>query len=90
MNIIEKRNTIREIINGQHGRMFSAVTIGKDGKEHKFNCRTGVVKYARGGINPIANKDDLVSVFDVQKMGYRTIFLDGVKSINAGHQNMVF
>lgn len=84
------RNEIRAIINNQKGKFFSATFIGKDGKEHTFNGRTGVKKYAHGGANHAAGKEDLVSVFNVQKMGYRNIFLDGVVKLVVDHTTYTF
>lgn len=84
------RNTVREIITNQKGRFFAATFIGKDGKEHTFNGRTGVKKYSKGGVNYAAGKDDLISVYNVQKKGYRNVFLDGVTKLVADHVTYTF
>lgn len=85
MEMIAKRAEIRNIIAAQKGKFFTATFESKqDGTTRKINGRTGVRKYSKGGINVIQNKEDLVSAFNVHKMGYRSVFLDGVTEIRAG------
>jgi hypothetical protein len=88
MSVSEKRNTVRNIINNQGGRFFTVKFMGVDGKEHSVNGRTGVAAYSNGGRNNASNKDHLVTAFNVQKMAYRNIFLDGVTEIHA--ENTVY
>lgn len=81
-----KAELAREIINAQNGKFFTAVFTSKvDGSEKIINGRGGVFKYSKGGVNNIKNKKDLVSVFNVQKMEYRAINLEGIKEIRASN-----
>ena len=87
MTTTEKRNAIRELINAQNGRIFTARFVGKDGKEHTTNGRLAVCKYSHGGRNNAAGKEDLITVFNLHKMQYRNIYIDGVTEISAmGHK----
>ena len=80
-----KADVARQIINAQNGKFFTAVFTSKvDGTEKVINGRGGVFKYSKGGTNNISNKKDLLSVFNVQKMEYRAINLEGIKEIRAG------
>lgn len=82
---MDKREMARKIIEAQRGKFFTAIFRSKqDGTVRLMNGRTGVRKYSKGGINVIRDKADLVSVFNVQKMGYRSVYLDGLVSIRAG------
>lgn len=80
-----KREAANEIIRSQNGKFFTAYFVGKtDGNMHNVNGRTGVYKYARGnGINNAFGKPDLVNAFNVKKMAYRNINLDGIVEIRA-------
>ena len=79
------RQAAHLIIDQQQGKFFTALFIGKDGKEHKINGRTGVYKYKRrvDGDNNCRNKSDLLTAFNVKKMSYRNVHLDGVFEIRA-------
>ncbi len=84
MTTNEKRAAIRELIESQKGRFFTAKFIGVKGDEHVVNGRTGVHKYSNGGVNYSVGKDHLLNVFSVKKHGYRNVNLDGVTEIRAG------
>jgi hypothetical protein len=86
-----KATFARQIINAQKGKFFTVVFNSKtDGSEKVINGRDGVFKYSNGGVNNIANKVDLVSVFNVKKMAYRAINLEGVKEIRASNMVVKF
>lgn len=90
MSTSEKRQAIRELINAQQGRIFTAHFIGKDGKPHTTNGRLAVCKYSHGGRNNAEGHDELVTVFNVHKMQYRNIYIDGVTKIKAMGHEFVF
>ena len=86
VNSTVKADFARQIINAQNGKFFTAVFTSKiDGSEKVINGRGGVYKYSNGGVNNIADKKDLVSVFNVQKMAYRAINLEGITEIRASN-----
>jgi len=85
MNTEQKRQAVREIINSQNGKFFTAKFVGVTGDTHVFNGRTGVFKYSKGGVNYSTGKEHLLNAFNVQKMGYRNLNLDGITEIHAGH-----
>lgn len=79
-----KRDQARDIIKAQNGKFFTVLFKSKkDGHNCILNGRTGVWRYSKGGKNNVKGKIDLVSAFNVKKMDYRTINLDGVVEIRA-------
>lgn len=90
MTTNEKREMVRKIINSQNGKFFTVKFWGVKGDEHFFNGRTGVFKYSSGGKNNAEGKDHLINAFNVHKMGYRNVNLDGVTEIRAGHSVYTF
>jgi len=78
-----KKRWLRSLINYTNGTIFS-VTFTKrtTGEERKMVCRTGVRKGVKGvGMSYDPKEKDLVVVFDMQKKGFRTIPLEGIKEI---------
>ena len=69
--------TAKEILKEmQSGKFFTCEFIKKDGSNRVINCRTGVQKYTKGkgmSFDPMAKS--LLSVYDIQKKGYRFINL---------------
>ena len=63
---------MRSIIEATKGRFFTIVYRKRDGTIRRMNCRTGVVRYVKGSGLP-RNNADLVTVYDVQMKGYRSI-----------------
>lgn len=58
---------------------YSVVFVKKTtGEVRKMNCRQGVSKHSKGGVNVCAGKDDLLSTYSLDSKGYRTINLSGV------------
>ena len=76
-------NTARKIIADEGGKFFKAKFIKKDNTIRTMNCRKGVTKHLRGGTSTIAHKDNLVSVYDMQAEGYRSINLDTLLELDA-------
>ena len=74
-----------KIISYNSGRIFSVKFTKKDGSERKMVCRKGVRKGLTGGgakYNPIER--GLISVYDVQKGGYRMINFDTLQEFKMG------
>ena len=69
--------TAKEILKEmQSGKFFTCEFIKKDGSNRVINCRTCVQKYTKGkgmSFDPMAKS--LLSVYDIQKKGYRFINL---------------
>lgn len=63
----------------------------KDQSIREMNCRLGVTKYLNGG-GPVydAKVYDLLRVFDMQIMDYRSIPLDGILEIRFGGRILNF
>ena len=74
------------LINNTKGKFFTAEFIKKDGTPRKMVARTGVTKHLKGGKNNVVkDSNSYVSVYDVQKKGYRVINLDTLKSLKVNH-----
>lgn len=65
-------------------KVFTATNIKKDGTERTFNARLDVAKYTKGGANPIAGKENMITVFEMKKKQYRSLNLDTLKELKAG------
>ena len=76
-------NTARKIIANEGGKFFKAKFVKKDNTIRVMNCRRGVTKHLKGGKSTIAGKDNLVSVYDMQAEGYRSINLDTLLELDA-------
>jgi len=78
---ITKEN-VRERIGELKGKIFSVSFTKKDGSLRNMLCRTGVKKHLQGGelkYNPIDK--GLLTVWDLQKKGYRMVNLESLISI---------
>jgi len=78
-----RKRWLRSLIGSTSGTIFS-VTFTKrtTGEDRKMVCRTGVRKGVKGvGMSYDPGEKDLVVVFDMQKKGFRTIPLEGIKEI---------
>lgn len=64
------------LILNTEGKIFTATFLKKDGSERKMNCRLEVTKGVKGvGLKYNPAKKELISVYDVQSRGFRTINL---------------
>lgn len=89
--VIITREQAKAIIEKQDGRFFSVTFKSKDdGSLHKINGRQNVTKYLKKNQKNQDNHEDLKVTFNVKKMAYRYIFLDGVHEIRAGHKIYTF
>lgn len=74
------------------GSIFSVEFVRRtDGKRRKMICRMGVTKHLRGGkkaYNPAAH--DLLTVFDMENKGYRSIPVDAILSLCVNGQSFTY
>ena len=66
------------------GRIFAATFIKKDGSTRHMVARIGVTKNQKGGNNGASAKNNLVTVYDMAKGGYRMINLKTLLTLKAG------
>lgn len=71
-------------IHETQGRIFAAHFIKKDGTLRKMVARIGVTKHVKGGTNGTSAKNNLVTVYDMAKGGYRTINLRTLLTLKVG------
>lgn len=74
---------VEDFIKNTHGRIFSIKFVKRStGEERKMVCRTGVKSALKGGEPSYdAGEKGLITVFDMQKNGYRSIPKEGIKQI---------
>jgi len=72
-----------DMIKGSRGRVFGVQFIKRStGEVRKMSARTGVSKYVTGeGLKFSPSKKNLITVFDMNKHGYRMINLEGLTSL---------
>lgn len=81
----------REIIDSQNGKFFTVIFKSKeDGREIRINGRTNVKKFLKKASGVVETHEDLKTMFNVHKMQYRRVFLDGIQEIRAGGQIYTF
>ena len=89
-----KKVTLAEaiaIVMSQEGRMMSVEFIKRtNGEVRQMNCRTGVRKHLTGeGAKYNFSDKGLISVFDLQKNGYRTINAKAITKVRAGGREYI-
>lgn len=74
---------LEDVICGTHGLIFRATFIKRStGERRVLVGRLGVKKYVKGvGMNYKPADHDLISVFDMQKVEYRTIPIEGLLEV---------
>lgn len=74
------------------GGIFSVEFIKRtDGSLRKMVCRLGVKKHLKGGTKAYdAKKQNLLTVFDMEKGGYRSIPIEAVRSLSVNGQSFQF
>jgi len=61
------------------------------GELRKMRCRTGVKKHLKGGNKAYdAKAKNLITVFDMENNGYRSIPAEGVRSLTVSGQHFDF
>lgn len=72
------------------GNKFFTVTFTKaNGELRTMNARLGVTKHLQGGTKKY-DKQNLLTVFDVTKKGYRTVNIDAIQELRANGQVLRF
>lgn len=71
---------IKQLIKSSQGKFFSVKFIKRtNGQTRKMTARLGVTKYLKGGSKPFSDSvHSLITVYDCQAKGYRSIPLDAV------------
>lgn len=86
--------TVNEIVNevGKDGKIFTVKFIKRTiGEERILNCRLGVYKYVRGiGMSYDPKSKGLITVFDMQKNGYRMIATESVEWVHGNGKTYYF
>jgi hypothetical protein len=76
-------NLLLDIV-GNDGKIFTVFFVKKNGELRKMNCRMGVKRYLKGGEKKYKPKDhNLITVFDLEKMQYRSVKSTKVVAIHA-------
>ena len=76
------RQTAKEYIYATNGKIFSAVFTKKNGDKRLMTCRLNVKKGVKGvGLSFKPQDIGLMTVFDLQKGGYRFINLMTLESL---------
>ena len=71
------------------GKFMTVTFLKKDGSTRRMRCRTGVKRYVKGVGSPLGTpanrlqKYKLITVYDLDKAGYRSIPVDRVVSVKA-------
>ena len=73
------RRYIKAIVQDQ---FFSIEFLKSDGSKRILNGRLGVTKHLKGGAN-CNDTSKYLTVFDMQKQGYRNVDLATVEAVNA-------
>lgn len=89
--IVSKREVAEVIRSLENGRFFTVTFVKRTtGEIRIMNCRQRVKKYLAGGPAAYNFADHgLVSVFDIGKMAYRSIPLDGIIEVRVGDEDLV-
>lgn len=90
MKTITRKQAIQLI--DQHAEehtVFSVRFTKKDGTERDMNCRFNVVSHLRGGHDSTAHKENIHTVFDMQKKAYRKFNVDTLKEMRLNKQHYI-
>jgi hypothetical protein len=71
-------NNIKQAIQANSGKIFTAKFVKKDGSIRTINARIGVSLGKERGKPTTANYPQYLTVYDMQKQAYRTLNLDTV------------
>lgn len=82
MKFISKSDALGKI-KASRGKIFTASVIKRsNGERREMNCRLGVSKYVTGeGLKFDPAKKNLITVYDMQKNGYRMLNIDGLEEL---------
>lgn len=87
-SIVQKQ--ISDLLRSQNGRFVSVTFYKKDGSKRVLNGRLNVQKHLRGGTSTTSHIPNLVTVWDRQKLAYRSINLETVESVKASGNEYQF
>ena len=75
-----------------NGAIFSVEFIKRsNGELRKMVCRLGVKKHLKGGTKAYdAKEHNLLTVFDMEKEGYRSIPVDSIQRLTVNGQTFTF
>jgi hypothetical protein len=75
--------SLTDIIRSTHGKIFRATFIKRStGERRVLVGRLGVRKYTKGEkLNYVPREHDLIGVFDMHKVGYRMIPIEGLLEV---------
>ena len=80
-----------ELILNSAGRFVTVKFYKKSGELSTLNGRMGVIKALRHpvgvGVNHL-DKDAYITIWDMQKKGYRSIARDSIVSVSINHQHV--
>ena len=80
------RTKLENVLVGTGGKFFGVTFKKKDGSLRALHGRMGVTKYLKGGRNNVVkNANSYITVYDMQKKGYRTVNLDTETSVRLAH-----
>jgi hypothetical protein len=81
MELIEREKLVDKL-KSTHGKIFSVCFIKRtDNSKRVMNARFGVKSHLKGGKLPYEPKEkELLSVFDMNKKGYRSIGIENIIS----------
>lgn len=86
-----KRKAVKQFIKAVGNQTFTVEFTKKTtGERRVMNARMGVTKHLRGGASTTAHCDDLLTTFDMQAQGYRTITVDNVVALRANGLQYIF
>ena len=79
-----KRDILKSMMETNGTKIMTVSFTKKNGEKRVMNCMSKVTKHLRGGESTTAHKDNLTTVWDVQKKAYRCINLDTVDQLKIG------
>jgi hypothetical protein len=84
------RANLRALV--QDGQIFAVEFVKRtDGGLRRMTCRLGVKKHLKGGDAAYSAKEhNLLTVFDMDKGGYRSIPVESVQSLTVHGQTFTF
>jgi len=91
VNIQEAAKALTNHLKNGNGRVFSACYVKRsDGKERVANGRFNVVAHLKGGERAYKPSDyKLVTYYDTNSAGYRSIPLDALKWVQVDGEKLV-
>jgi hypothetical protein len=79
---------LASIVAASNGRFVSVTFQKADGTLRVMLCRLGVTKHLKGGESTL-DADKFLTVYDVQKEGYRAINKSTIQSIRISGQEII-